>query len=353
MRVKNTDRADSVGVDGLNAADAGVRLLAGAVANVNAAGLLLVCCGDVGGVGPEATRLVLDVRETMGGVARPVIVGPGLEAPLQPRFEHALMWPRAHLGKDFTRQCVARAACSLVEGGRLWCAVRKDKGADSVGEFMAAVFGNVTTQRREQRYRLLSSDRGAEIDRVLTHDTLALRYRIDDLLLDGLVVHACPGVFSRRGLDAGTRLLIEHVSAMEVAPRHVVDLGTGVGPLALWAARRWSASVTAVDSNALAVAMCRENAAASGLGSLVHVSLCDGLPDRPTPAELALVNPPTHADPATLARLLGSLRAWLRPGAPALAVVSRSGRAIEAFEAAGARVGTHTYQGYTVVEARW
>lgn len=342
------------GVDGLNAADAGIRLLADAVAGADPTRVLLVCSGDLPGVGPGATRLVSDIREMKDSIAKPVVVGPGLTVALPHTFEHAVSWPRAHLGKDFTRQCVARAALSLAEGGRLWCAVRKDKGADTVAAFMAAVLGNVTTERREQRYRLLRSDRLPTIDRELAGETLALRYRIDDPRLQDLVVHGCPGVFSRRELDSGTAVLIDHVAGLELAPRDVLDLCAGIGPLALWAARRWPAArVTAVESNAIAATMCRENVEASALDDRVAVVMHDGLPEPPDPVDVALVNPPTHADPAALGQLLGGLRAWVRPGSPALAVVSRPGRAIEAFESAGATVQSHAYPRYTVVEARW
>jgi 16S rRNA G1207 methylase RsmC len=354
MRVKKRIPASTDAIDGLNADDAGIRLLAAAVGDVPPARVLLVCCGDLPGVGADATRLVLDVRETTGSVARPIVVGPGLTARVEACFEHAVVWPRAHLGKDFTRQCIARAASSLAEGGRLWCAVRKDKGAEGVGELMAALMGNVTIVRRDRRYRLLSSERAPQIDEALARQILSVRYRIEDPWLDGLVLHACPGVFSRRELDDGTRLLIEHVAAVKLAPKQVIDLGAGVGPLALWAARRWSAGVLAVESNAIAAAMCRQNAEASGLADRVQVSMSDGLPPaRDRTCDLALVNPPTHADPATLGRMLAGLRSWLRPNAPAFAVVSRPGRAIEAFTSAGARVAAHGYPHYTVVEASW
>jgi 16S rRNA G1207 methylase RsmC len=341
-------------VDGLNADDVGVRMLAEAVAGAEAAGLLLVCSGDLPRASrPESTRLVLDVRETSTSVARPILVGPGLVADLTRRFEHAVVWPRAHLGKDFTQQCLARAALALVEGGQLWCAVRKDKGADTVGRFMAALLGNVETQRRERRYRLLRSERRAHVDADLASQTLDVRYRLEDPLLDGLVVRACPGVFSRRELDAGTRQLIEHAAALSLRPTRVLDLCCGVGPLALWAAHRWPVDVVAVDSNAIAVAMCTENAMASGLVDRVQVCLHDGLPAPVEPVDLALVNPPTHAPPAVLERLLAGLRLWLRPGGLALAVASRPGRVIDAFESAGARTRAHARASYTIVEAGW
>ena len=70
------------------------------------------------------------------------------------------------------------------------------------------------------------------------------------------MLSSAPGVFSRRALDAGTAALIEHATeVVDDAPAHVVDLCCGIGPLSLYAAKRWSACrVTAVDSNLLAVA---------------------------------------------------------------------------------------------------
>lgn len=305
-------------------------------------------------MGGGATRLITDVREAEASLARPVPVGPGLTATLPRRFSDAMVWPRAHLGKDFARQCLARGARGLAEGGRLWCAVRKDKGADTVADFMAALMGDVTVERRDKRYRLLRSDRGARLDEALAERTLGVRYRLEDPWLGDLVVRACPGVFSRRELDAGTRVLIEHAAHMELEPVRIVDLGAGVGPLALWAAKRWpGAHVTAVESNVIAATMCRENAESSGLSGRVEVVVHDGLPAPASGVELALVNPPTHADAAELGRLLGGLRAWLQPGAPALAVVNRPGRAHEAFAGAGATVRRHPYAHYTVLDARW
>ena len=48
--------------------------------------------------------------------------------PNEPRFDAAVVWPRAHLGKDFSESCIALAGSVLAPGGRLYCAVRKDKG---------------------------------------------------------------------------------------------------------------------------------------------------------------------------------------------------------------------------------
>ena len=93
-------------MDGLNPDDPGITLLARAVAGRPSREILLVCCGDVPGVGPEATRVVLDVREREGAIAR--VVDPHEQ--LSRTFGDAIVWPRPHLGKDFSVWCLARGA---------------------------------------------------------------------------------------------------------------------------------------------------------------------------------------------------------------------------------------------------
>ncbi|MCA9709555.1 MAG: methyltransferase [Myxococcales bacterium] len=354
------NRAGSPTIDGLDPDDPGIGLLSRAIRGVPAREILLVCCGDVPGVGGGATRLILDVRERVGARARVVpVTAPWPEAQ---RFGHALVWPRAHLGKDFTLDCLARGALALRPGGTLWCAVRRAKGAESLADEIGAMMGEVDVAERSRGYRLLCARRGEAFDEARARARLEVDLVIEDAALPGLSLRSAPGVFSRRALDAGTRALLEHAEALTLEPGRVLDLGCGVGPLALWAARRWpQAQVLAVDSNLRAVALAMDNAARHGLGDRVRVVASDGMPTPPDEGladwrgaiELALVNPPTHADPQTSARLARDLRDWLGPEAVALLVVSRPGRMTQALTETGARVQGHTGSRYTVLEARW
>lgn len=354
MGSSTRNRAATAAVDGLNPDDPGIALLAQAMAGRPLREILLVCCGDVPGVGPEATRLVLDVREREGARARVVDVDGSLGAE---GFGDALVWPRPHLGKDFSVWCLARGALALRPGGTLWCAARKAKGAESLVEELRAMMGAVEVAARDQGYRLVSAVRTDRFDEARARAAVAARYAIEDPALPGLVLASAPGVFSRRELDGGTRQLLEHAAARASAPATVLDLGCGVGPLALWAATRWPAArVVAVDSNLRAVALARESAARHGLGARVHVLASDGLPSSAPglePFSLALCNPPTHAEPEVLGRLAQDLRRWLAPGGVAMLVVSRPGRMTEQLARAGARVEGFAYPRFTVLEARW
>lgn len=342
-------------IDGLNPDDPGLVCLARAIAGRASRELLLVCCGDVPGVGREATRLVLDVREHEGSVARTLGIDDEAGG-LAEGFGDALVWPRPHLGKDFSVWCLARGALALRPGGTLWCAARKTKGAESLMDELGAMMGEVEVVTRERGYRLVRARRGAAFDAARARGHVATRYSIEDPALPGLSLVSAPGVFSRRELDGGTRQLLAHAAGRAGASARVLDLGCGVGPLALWAAVRWpQARVVAVDSNLRAVALARENAARHGLAERVCVLASDGLAGATGlgPFALALVNPPTHAEPETLLRLCEDLRGAMAPDGVAMLVVSRAGRMTEQLVRTGGRVEAFDYPRFSVLEARW
>jgi len=345
------------GIDGLNPGDPGIALLADAVRGISPSDLLLVHCGDLPGVGSGAQRLILDVREREGAVATTVEEQLGAWALPEPLL-HGIVWPRAHLGKDFTQWCIARAAQNVRTGGTVWCAVRKSKGAAGAADSLEALVGPVEVKARSKGYRLLcATHQGGNQDAAA--QVLGARYTIEDAeLLPGITLRSGPGVFSRRALDKGTAALLRYTAEVEFQPpRHVLDLCTGLAPIALAAAMRWpEARVTAVDSNVLAVALARQNVVGAGVDGRVRVFAHDGLPPAVPgqAASLALLNPPTHADVDTLRGLLAGMRHGMTPDARAIAVVSRAGRITEVLRGLDAQVSAHdTGTGYTIVDASW
>jgi 16S rRNA G1207 methylase RsmC len=341
-----------------NPSDPGVRLLAQAVQGLPPQALALVYGGPLPGLRPGATRWAIDVREQ--SAEEPAALVAPWAVDTTPRFRAAAVWPRAHLGKDFSEACLALAASVLLPGGRLLCAVRKDKGAPSLARTIAALLGSCETIERDRGYHLLAAEKSDRFDAKAAAELLAVRYEIAEPLLGEVPLLSAPGVFCRKHLDDGTRALLEHLEASHVLadrpPRRVLDLGAGVGPLALWAARRWpDARVLAVDSNLLAVSLVAENARRLGCAGRVDALASDGLPANRArgDVDLALVNPPTHAEPAAFAALVAPLRAWLRPGAPAWFVVNRAGRLAQVLTSAGAQLDVHEVPGFSLVRATW
>jgi len=109
-----------------------------------------------------------------------------------------------------------------------------------------------------------------------------------------LVNHA--SVFSREGLDEGTRLLLHHFPKIGPGAKTVIDLGCGNGILGLAAARRApEAEVYCVDESFMAVWSAREGFRANELGGRGSFLAGDGLEDfGKATADLILCNPPFH-----------------------------------------------------------
>ncbi|MFM8867812.1 MAG: class I SAM-dependent methyltransferase [Ilumatobacteraceae bacterium] len=144
-----------------------------------------------------------------------------------------------------------------------------------------------------------------------------------DWIVDGreLQVDTAGGVFSRRGLDDGTRFLIERVSS---PPEHgaALDLGCGWGALAIaLAVRSPNLRVWAVDVNERAVALTTANARRNGIDNVTAV-LANDVPSDVL-FDVIWSNPPIRIGKRQLHELLHTWLQRLAPRGVAWLVVSR------------------------------
>ncbi len=132
-----------------------------------------------------------------------------------------------------------------------------------------------------------------------------------------------PGVFAHRGLDLGTRLLIE---AMQVSPKaKVLDLGCGYGAIGIAAAKlATNGEAVLVDSDIRATRLAERNL---GLNSVTNASvvLSDGVHDLPAKTRFDIVasNPPTHSGREVLDELVAEAHRVLKPRGRLYLVVNR------------------------------
>jgi len=131
------------------------------------------------------------------------------------------------------------------------------------------------------------------------------------------------GVFARRGLDRGTRLLIETLRVPPGAKR-LVDLGCGYGPIGLaLAVMAPEATVYLVDVNERACHLARLNAERNGLKNIV-VHRGEGLSPLEGSFDLIATNPPIRAGKVVVYGLMAEAAARLRPGGEFWVVVRTS-----------------------------
>ena len=124
--------------------------------------------------------------------------------------------------------------------------------------------------------------------------------------------HTAAGVFSRGGVDRGTRLMLEAVDLGDAAT--VLDLGCGYGPVGVViAARAPRARVVLVDINPRAAALAAANVRENGVRN-AEVRTGDGCaPVDAMRFDLVLLNPPIRAGRSAVVRLVRDARAHLAP----------------------------------------
>lgn len=149
---------------------------------------------------------------------------------------------------------------------------------------------------------------------------MLIRDRVRDF---DLQLHTQAGVFASRGIDDGTRLLLE---TMEIAPdADVLDLGCGYGVIGIVAAKLApQGHATLVDSDVRATRLVQQNLDLNGITN-ANVVLGDGVHDLPRDARFDIVasNPPTHSGRDVLNDFVASAHGVLRPGGQMYLVVNR------------------------------
>jgi 16S rRNA (guanine1207-N2)-methyltransferase len=128
-------------------------------------------------------------------------------------------------------------------------------------------------------------------------------------------------VFSQNGLDLGTRMLLLR-APVPATEGHLLDLGCGVGPIAITLAKRNpGATVWAVDVNERALALCQENALANDTPA-IRVVKAEQVPDD-VRFEAIWSNPPIHIGKPALHQLLLRWLPLLTPTGAAMMVVQK------------------------------
>jgi 16S rRNA (guanine1207-N2)-methyltransferase len=110
------------------------------------------------------------------------------------------------------------------------------------------------------------------------------------------------GVFSKAGIDYGSRVLIETIELASDA--HVLDVGCGYGPIGITAAALVPhGHVTMIDINERAVELSRENAKLNGAANVtvLQSDLFEAVQDQTF--DVILSNPPIRAGKSIVHRI--------------------------------------------------
>ncbi len=110
------------------------------------------------------------------------------------------------------------------------------------------------------------------------------------------------GVFSRDGLDQGSRLLMENID-IEKHVKRVVDMGCGYGPIGLFIAKSYpDIEVTLCDVNERALALSEKNRSENQVvnANIIQSDLFEHIDHD---VDMVVANPPIRAGKAVVFRL--------------------------------------------------
>ncbi|RAL23239.1 class I SAM-dependent methyltransferase [Thermoflavimicrobium daqui] len=134
------------------------------------------------------------------------------------------------------------------------------------------------------------------------------------LLEHSFTFYTDSGVFSKKGIDFGSRLLIENVSLQQ--EKTVLDLGAGYGPIGITLARAYpQLSVVMVDINERAIALAKRNAEVNRVIGQVECIVSEGFSELANRSfDMILFNPPIRIGKSAIYELFSEAKSHLVPG---------------------------------------
>lgn len=112
------------------------------------------------------------------------------------------------------------------------------------------------------------------------------------------------GVFSKRTIDFGSRVLLDNATLAEIPDGDILDLGAGYGPIGLSVAKKLpERHVDMADVNELALSLARQNATANNVEN-VTIFTSDTYDAITKQYALILTNPPVRAGKSVVDAML-------------------------------------------------
>lgn len=234
----------------------------------------------------ERSRAALNVLEAQGFKAVC-----SLPSQLEGEFGTVLAVLPADRGNDAVDE-VVRAAHRLTKlGGTCYLAGDKDRGFERYFKWARAHFGEGEILERHKGLRV-AGFRQTRIEHTRA-ETQSLEFGEYDF--KGLKIATLPGVFSAKGVDAASKLLLESLqdSSVGFEGLRVLDIGAGAGVIGSWAAAR-GAKVTLLEDDWGGVLCSKETLERSGLeGEVLHSDAGSALHPGKL-FDVVLSNPPFH-----------------------------------------------------------
>ncbi len=159
-------------------------------------------------------------------------------------------------------------------------------------------------------------------DPTAKHDEHIIDYHVDGI---DLKFNTDAGVFSKMRVDYGSGVLIKAMKDISFPKANILDIGTGYGPIGLFAAKFWpDQEVDMIDVNERGLNLARENAKVNNIENVnIYASNCYEQIDNDKKFGLILTNPPIRAGKKVVNEILIGANAHLVSGGVLLVVIQK------------------------------
>ena len=127
------------------------------------------------------------------------------------------------------------------------------------------------------------------------------------------------GVFSKKGLDFGTRSLLENLPKLT---GNVLDFGCGYGPIGIYLKTKYQVQVTMIDINKRAVNLAKKNCELNHVEC--NVILSDMYENITQKYDYIITNPPIRIGKQKLYQILFEAKNYLKPNGELWLVINKN-----------------------------
>lgn len=128
------------------------------------------------------------------------------------------------------------------------------------------------------------------------------------------------GVFSKKGLDFGTRTLLESLDISSIYGK-VLDFGCGYGPIGIYIKKKTNTQVTMLDINKRSVELAKKNALINNVN--VNVIESDMYSEIKGKYNYIISNPPIRIGKTNLYKILFDAKKYLEKNGKLIIVVNK------------------------------
>ena len=149
-------------------------------------------------------------------------------------------------------------------------------------------------------------------------------FEFNDSVLDlNLCFRSCDSIFSKNKIDDGTRSLLNAIEEKCSLSGHGLDLGCGLGVIAIALIKKFGVTFDMVDINNTAVKLSKENLIKNNVQKSANVFYSDGFSEIQDMYDFIVTNPPIKTGKKLLFDLMNGAYEHLKNGGQLILVIRK------------------------------